>query len=102
MKFQFNLLKVNITILKSLEPEEKQLLESNHCLSDDIEYKEYLSFILNNFSLDVNMREDLYLDLNMKIFNFFLIDKDYKWKLNNEGNISEFPILNQEFSVSFF
>jgi len=99
MKFQFNLLKIHITILKSLEREETELLESNQCLSDETEYKEYLTYILNNFSLDVNMREDLYLELNMKIFNFFLIDKDYSWKINDQGNIAEVPILNQEFSV---
>ncbi len=99
MKFQFNLLKIHITLLKSLEQSERDLLQSNNYLSDETEYKEYLSYILNNFSLDINMREDFYVQMNMKIFNFFLIDKDFIWKLNNEGNISEFSILNPEFTV---
>lgn len=100
MRFQFNLIKVNITILKSLENEERKLLENHNCLSDETEYKEYLTFILNNFYLNVDMREDLYLEVSSKIFNFFLIDKDYVWQLNQDGNISEYPILNQEFQVN--
>lgn len=102
MKFQFSVQKIQVSLYKSLENEERELLESNKFLSDDSEYKEFLTFILNNFCIDFNLKENLYLEFNIKIFNFFLIDKDFKWKLNNEGNIIESPILNQEFSVSFF
>jgi hypothetical protein len=99
IKFQFNLKKIQISLFKSLEFEEREILESNRILSDETEYKEFLTFILNNFCCDLNLKENLILEFNMKLFNFFLIDKDFIWKINNNGNIEEFPILNQEFSV---
>lgn len=82
-----------------MELEEKELLESNQLLSDETEYKEYLSFIMNNFNFEIKMKKDLYMELQMKIFHLFLIDNDFKWMLNLDGNIIEHPILNQEFSV---
>lgn len=101
MKFHFNLLKINISILKSLEKDERNLLQKAKCLNKDTEYKEYLSFILNNFTLNLDLKENLYLESNIKIFNFFLIDSDFYWKLNERGNIEECTVLNNEFSVNY-
>ena len=99
MKFQFDLNKINIMILKSLDKEEKLLLHSTNLLNKNTEYKEYLSFILNNFSMNLNIKENFYLDMNLKIFNFYLLDTDFFWKINERGNIQETSILNSEFSV---
>lgn len=98
MKFQFIILKINIKILKSIEKDEMKLLENNDnkCLD---EHKEYLSYLLNNFLLLVDMKEDLYIEINTKILNFFLIDKDYVWKLDPNGIITQYPVLNDEFQV---
>jgi len=88
-----------LKFLKSLELDEKELLQSNQILSDDTEYKEYLYFIINNYNLEINIKKDLYIELQMKIFKFLILDNDFKWKLNLDGNVVEHPILNQEFSV---
>jgi len=99
MKIIFSVLRINITFYKSLEKNERKLLEEQNLLSDETNYKEYLSFLLNNFSVAVDLREDFHTTVNFKIFNFFLMDKDFEWRKDDNGAIFEYPILNREFGV---
>lgn len=99
MKIVYSVLRINITIYKSLEKNERRILEEQNLLCDETSYKEYLSFLLNNFSVAVDLREDFHTDVSFRIFNFFLLDKDFEWRIDDEGTIFENPILHREFGV---
>ncbi len=92
-------MRINITIYKSLENHERNLLEEKNDLKDENSYKEYLTFLLNNFSIAIDLREDFHTAVSFKIFNFFLMDNDFNLMINEEGEIYENKILHSEFSV---
>jgi hypothetical protein len=99
MKIILSVLRINITIYKSLENHERNLLEEKNDLKDENSYKEYLTFLLNNFSIAIDLREDFHTAVSFKIFNFFLMDNDFNLMINEEGEIYENKILHSEFSV---
>jgi hypothetical protein len=97
MKFYFNLKKVEVNVLKSLSQEEITLLKRDNSFTSEKEYKNFLNFVTNNFSMAVIIQDNQDIDVNLKLLNMFLFDSDFDYKLTETGKTEQKTCLNPEF-----
>ncbi len=97
---EFILQRIDLNLLKTISPEEENILKKNNALSDEKYYKVYMQFIMNNMNFILSVSDKKETKLSFKLYNMFFFDNDFTYRYDGQNIRYDEHLVNSEFSVN--
>lgn len=98
ISFTFKLNKLDFSLCRSTTKQEIALFEENEINYEDKMLKPFINFVCNGFFLEVKLNEIFDANVDLRLKNLFLFDRDFNYRISDDQRLQSEMALNPEFS----